>query len=208
MTASSCISRSESNSDNEVFTIQALLPDASDSQKVFAKKNDMKEPFVQKTDNDKLITQQTDTDESVLKDNSTALVQTLSIFKRELALEGISVRFLIDSGSAINIINLETFYQIKKKNRNLFLTLTKTKILTYGAKNVSLLQMKGTCQLNVDTGTKITTALFYVTDSNSHNFLTGACAIELDLICLPRTISNKRGKCTKLQEVSVVEEKL
>ena len=59
---------------------------------------------------------------------------------------------------------------------------TKSKILTSGAKNVSSLQMKGTCQLTVETGTKIITALFYVIDSNSHNLLTGACAIELDLI--------------------------
>ena len=154
LTASSPISRSESDSDNKVFTIQALLPDVSGSQSVFVEKNETKDPLVQKTDNDKLITQQTDTEESVLRDNSTALVQTL------LALEGISVRFLIDSGSAINIINLETFNRIKKKNRNLFLKPTKTKILTYGAKNVSSLQMKGTCQLTVKTGTKITTAFF------------------------------------------------
>ena len=93
LTASSPISRSESDSDNEVFTIHALLPDVSDSQKVFVEKNAVKEPLVQQTDNDKLITQETDTDESVLKDNSTALVQTLSVFKRDLALEGISVRF-------------------------------------------------------------------------------------------------------------------
>ena len=131
LTASSPISRSESDSDNKVFTIQALLPDVSGSQSVFVEKNETKDPLVQKTDNDKLITQQTDTEESVLRDNSTALVQTL------LALEGISVRFLIDSGSAINIINLETFNRIKKKNRNLFMKPTKTKILTYGAKNVS-----------------------------------------------------------------------
>ena len=65
--------------------------------------------------------------------------------------------------------------------------------------------MKGTRQLTVETGTKITTALFYVIDSNSHNLLTGACAIELDLICLPLTISDKR---TKLQEASVVKEKI
>ena len=166
LTASSPISRSESDSDIEVFIIQALVLDISDNQKVFVEKNKTKELLVQQTDGDKLITQQTDTDESVLEDNSTALVQTLSVFKRDLALEGISVRFLIDSGSAINIINLETFNRIKKKNRNLFLKPTKTRILTYGAKNVSSLQMKGTCQLTVKTGTKITTALFYVIDSN------------------------------------------
>ena len=59
--------------------------------------------------------------------------------------------------------------------------------------------------INCRTGIKITTALFYVIDSNSHNFLSGACAIELDLTCLPRTISDKR---TQLQELSVVKEKL
>ena len=68
--------------------------------------------------------------------------------------------------------------------------------------------MKGTCQLTVEAGTKITTTLFYVIDSNSHNLLTGTCAIELDLICLPRTTSDKRDERTKLQEVSVVKEKI
>ena len=41
-TASPPISRSESDSDNEIFTIQALLPDVSDSQKVFVEKNEKK----------------------------------------------------------------------------------------------------------------------------------------------------------------------
>ena len=173
LTVSSSNSWSESDSDIEVFPIPALLPDVSDNQKGFVEKNEVNEPLVQQTDNDKHITQQTDTDESVLLDNSPALVQTLPVFKRDLALEEISVRFLIDSGSAINIKNLETFNWIKKKNRNLFLKQTKTKILTYGAKNVSSLQMKCTCQLTLETGTKITTALLYVIDSNSHNLLTG-----------------------------------
>ena len=61
LTASSPISRSESDSDIEVFTIQALLPDVSDNQKVFVEKNKTKEPLVQQTDDDNLITQQTDT---------------------------------------------------------------------------------------------------------------------------------------------------
>ena len=68
--------------------------------------------------------------------------------------------------------------------------------------------MKGTCQLTVETGTKITIALFYIIDSNSHNLLTGAHATELDLICLPRTTSDKRDQRTKLQKVFVVKEKI
>ena len=115
LTASLSTFKSESDSDNEVFTIQALLPEVSDNQKVFVEKNDTKEPFVQKSVNEELITQKTDTDESVLNNNSTALVQTLSIFKRDLALDGISVQFLIGSGSTITIINLETFNRLKKK---------------------------------------------------------------------------------------------
>ena len=72
LTVHSPISRSESDSDNEVFIKQALLPDVSDSQKVFVEKNETKEPLIQPTDSDKLIIQQTDTEESVLKNNSTA----------------------------------------------------------------------------------------------------------------------------------------
>ena len=75
LTASSPVFKSESDSDIEVFTIQALFPDVSDTQNIFLEKNETKEPLVQQIDDDKLITQQTDTDESVLQDNSTALVQ-------------------------------------------------------------------------------------------------------------------------------------
>lgn len=67
---------------------------------------------------------------------------------------------------------------------------TKSKILIYGAKSVSSLQIKGAaCQL---TGTKITTTLFYIIDSNSHYLLIKACAIELDSICLHHARSEKR----------------
>ena len=61
--------------------------------------------------------------------------------------------------------------------------------------------------LTVETGTKFTAALFYVTDSNSHNLLTRECVIELYLICLHRTTSDKCDKCATLQEVSVAKEK-
>ena len=69
------------------------------------------------------------------------------------------------------------------------------------------MQIKGTCQLTVKTGANITTALFYVIDSNLNNLLTGACATELDFICLPHTTSEKRDERAKLQAVSVVKEK-
>ena len=38
--------------------------------------------------------------------------------------------------------------------------------------------------------------------------MTGAYAIELDLVCLPRTTSDKRDERTKLQEVPVVKERI
>ena len=42
LTGSSPISRSESDSNNEIFTMQALFPDVSYGQKVFVEKNDTK----------------------------------------------------------------------------------------------------------------------------------------------------------------------
>ena len=48
---------------------------------------------------------------------------------------------------------------------------------------------------------------FYVTDSNSHNLLTGECAIELYLICLHHKTSDKRDDSAKLQEMYVANEK-
>ena len=83
LAASSFIFNSESCSDNEVFTIQALLLEVSHNQKVFVEKNDTKELLPQKTYNDELITEKTDTEESVLNNNSTALEQNLSIYKRD-----------------------------------------------------------------------------------------------------------------------------
>ena len=100
-----------------------------------------------------------------------------------------------------------TFNRLKIEIRTCFWNQKKkTKILTYGAKKVSSLQIKSK-NLTVETGTKFTAALFYVTDSNSHNLLTGECVIELYLICLHRTTSDKRDKCATLQEVSVCGER-
>ena len=58
---------------------------------VFVENNNTKGPLVQKKQQWRTYTQKSDTDESVFKNNSTAFVQTLSIFKRDLALEGIFV---------------------------------------------------------------------------------------------------------------------
>ena len=49
--------------------------------------------------------------------------------------------------------------------------------------------------------------MFYVTDSSSHNVLTGERAIELHLICLRHTTSNKRDERAKLQEEFAVKVK-
>ena len=51
--------------------------------KKYLLRNDTKELLPQKTYNDELITEKTDTEESVLNNNSTALEQNLSIYKRD-----------------------------------------------------------------------------------------------------------------------------
>ena len=54
-------------------------------------------------------------------------VNNLGIFGEKILVKGVlKINFLIDSGSAINIINLVTFQNLKKVNSKLHLKTTKT----------------------------------------------------------------------------------
>lgn len=108
---------------------------------------------------------------------------SLGSFERNIMIDGTVVKFLIDTGSSINIINLETFNRLQRKKKDLLLRKSKTKIVTYGQAESSL-EIKGTCYLTLETASKITTDIFYVVNTKAKNLLKGNCAIELDLICL------------------------
>ena len=54
------------------------------------------------------------------------------------------INFLIESGSAINIISLATFQNLKEVNSELHLKTTKTKIVPYG-QSENCLKIEGVC---------------------------------------------------------------
>ena len=108
-------------------------------------------------------------------------VNNLDIFERKILVEGVmKINFLIDSGSAINIINLATFQNLKKVNSKLHLKTTKTKIVSYGQPE-NCLKIEGICYLTLETSSKLTTDKFYVVNTKAKNLLTGSCAIAVNL---------------------------
>ena len=67
------------------------------------------------------------------------VVNSLSKFKVELNVEtSHPVQFLIDSGSALNILTFDTFNKINNTNGNLTLRKSATTVLTYGQDQPSL----------------------------------------------------------------------
>ena len=115
-------------------------------------------------------------------------ITSIKEFKTEITVENVHrVKFLIDSGSSVNIITLETFNKINKTNKGrLKLQKTKSKVLTYGEKQPSL-KILGTVDLTLETNKKISSARFDVIDAESSNLLTGSIAIDLGLLIIHPT---------------------
>ena len=108
-------------------------------------------------------------------------INNLDNFERKILVEGVmKINFLIDSGFAINIINLTTFQNLKKVNSKLHLKTTKTKIVLY-RQSENCLKIKGICYLTLETSSKLTTDKFYVVNTKAKNLLTGSCAIAVNL---------------------------
>ena len=111
-------------------------------------------------------------------------VNYLDIFERKILVEGVmKTNFLIYSGSAINIINLATFENLKKGNSKLHLKITKTKIVPYGQLE-HFLKNEGVCYLILETSSNFTTKKLCVVNKKAKNLLTVSCAIALNLLSL------------------------
>ena len=108
----------------------------------------------------------------------------LAQFEVKAKLEKTPVKFLIDSGAAVNIINFKTFQEINKNTDSvLCLRKTNVKLLTYGAVNESL-TIKGVTTMIIETKKKFLTTDFYVVDTQHKNLLSGETALKLNLITL------------------------
>ena len=110
------------------------------------------------------------------------IVNYLENFTTELVVENCKVEFLIDSGSALNILNLKTFNKLNSKN-SLKLRKTDTRVLS---ENKPSLSIKGvTSTLLIENNNKLITKEFYVISTQNKNLLSGHTAIELNLLSIP-----------------------
>ena len=126
-------------------------------------------------------------------------VNTLSQFEVSVQLEKQPVRFLIDSGAAVNVLTQETFNKLNH-HKSLKITKSATKILTYGSKQ-PMLRVLGTVQLLIETERLYATEDFFVVDTKSKNLLSGNTALKLNLISLPPEKVSKEINATDAKNV-------
>ena len=94
----------------------------------------------------------------------------LDIFGRKILVDGdMKTNFFIDSGSAINIINLATFQNLKKVNSKLHLKTTKTKIVPYG-QSENCLKFEGFCYLTLKLAENLQLINFMSEDKSKKSF--------------------------------------
>ena len=104
-------------------------------------------------------------------------------FNVNLDIEGEHIDFLIDSGSALNIINLKTFSSLNKI-KPLKVRKTDTTVLTHGQKSPTL-QIKVVVTLPVNHAGTAYLFDFYIVDTDNKNLLSGTTAVMLSLLYLP-----------------------
>ena len=104
-----------------------------------------------------------------------------------------NTNFLIDRGSAINIIILATFQNLKEVNSKLHLKKNKTKIVPYG-QSENCLKIEGVRYLTLETRSKLTTDKFYVANTKAKNLLTVSYGIALNLLSLNKETSKSHQK--------------
>ena len=105
-------------------------------------------------------------------------------FETVIRIESQKVKLLIDSGASINIMNLKTYGNLKKRlGKPLPLRKSTTKVVTYGSVNPSL-KIKGMINVLVETKKKYLNTKFYVVDTDHSNLLSGSTAVELGILSL------------------------
>ena len=89
-----------------------------------------------------------------------------------------NVKFTVDTGSSINVIDQETFNKLGK------IKLAKTNIKAYAFNSTDPVKMTGKFTTTVESRRKITVATIYVTEANGGCLLSANTAEELGLISL------------------------
>ena len=140
------LSDSDSNSENDynenmIFTVQKICEtdtSKSDNEAILQGYAHDAVPNILVVVYDSVISETVLGQNSKESKNSKKIeVISLSTFYTELRIENVpAVNFLIDSGCALNVLNVNTFNMLNKRNGGkLNLRKTKTKVLTYGKRH-------------------------------------------------------------------------
>lgn len=97
----------------------------------------------------------------------------------KIAIAGVPVSILVDSGASVNMLDLAAYEAILKKNQ-IPLALTKTRIHAFGA--LKPLRLWGKFQAAVESANKNTLATFYVTDQPIGSLLSYETSIALGIL--------------------------
>lgn len=144
------------------------------------------------------------------EDAKSVVVNSISQFNTKVNIEGVTVKALIDTGSSLNILNKQTFDQIKNISGGaLKLKKSCIKVITYGASEPSL-KINGVISLLVENKRRIITTDFYVIDTSHRNLLNGATAIALNLITMPKKKTPTIATClpTLKEEIKKIPTRL
>ena len=96
-----------------------------------------------------------------------------------ISIQGTSVKFIIDSGSSCNIMDQASFLQLEIQPK---LTLSKSKLFTYGSKEP--MHIIGKFSAVIEANNKCTTATFHVTHGTNGCLLSYQTASDLNLMTL------------------------
>ena len=109
--------------------------------------------------------------------------RTHSTHKTFLRLNDSNVKFLIDTGATVDVIDNPTFQSLQKKVN---LEPTNTKIFVYGSSTP--LKLHGCFQASIESKSRYTVSTFYVVDGPGGNLLSAKTAQDLALIQLVNTV--------------------
>ncbi|CAB4026423.1 PREDICTED: uncharacterized protein LOC107336737 [Paramuricea clavata] len=102
-------------------------------------------------------------------------------FYTHIKINDITIHVNIDSGASVNIIDNTSFVKLTRQNN---IHLMKSKIKLFAFATNTPLDIKGYFEASVESGTKITTAQFYVINTDAGCLISGNTAIDLGLLKL------------------------
>ena len=117
-----------------------------------------------------------------------------------------NVKFLIDSGATINLLDPRDFRAMSRR-RNILLTPTRTKVKAFGSDRP--IELSGKFDAVVETKKRMVVATFYVTKQESGSLLSCSTSVELGLLQFPSLQTGhscrKQSEATKSKKVVKTE---